>query len=226
MADEWFFAEGATGPFFDTYILVTNLSMASQPIHFTYRTGAGTVVNKVRMVGPVSRLTVNIEHEDPLLADTAVSTTVSAPVPIVAERAMYWPGDAPTWHGAHNSFGLVDTGSRWGVADGRVGGPEGFETYILIVNPEPVDAMLTMTFSRLGLSSPVVKYALVPANSRLNVTLATHAPEVLDPSGATEFSATIEATNLTRIAVERATYWNSGGTTWAGGANVPATRLR
>ncbi len=220
------FSEGATGPFFDTCLLVTNLSTATQPILFTYRTSAGTVVNKVRIVAPVSRLTVNIEHEDPLLADTAVSTTVLAPVPIVAERAMYWPGEAPTWHGVHNSFGLVDTGSRWGVADGRVGGPEGFETYILVVNPEPVEASLVMTFSRLGLPAPVVKYAVVPANSRLNVTLATHAPEVLDPSGATEFSTTIEATNLTRIAVERATYWNSGGTTWAGGANVPATRLR
>jgi hypothetical protein len=49
---------------------------------------------------------------------------------------------------------------------------------------------------------------------------------VVAASGTTEFSVTIETTNLTRIAVERATYWNSGGVTWAGGANVTGTRLR
>jgi hypothetical protein len=112
------------------------------------------------------------------------------------------------------------------VADGRVGGPEGFETYLLIVNPEPVDARVTLTFARAGLVSPVQKWIVVPANSRVNVTLDTHAPEALDPSGTTEFSAIVETTNLTRIAVERATYWNSGAENWAGGANVTATKLR
>jgi subtilisin-like proprotein convertase family protein len=222
----WFFAEGATGPYFDTYILVSNPWPSSMPVTFTYRTPSGTVVTKTLTAGPQSRLTVNVEDQDALLANTAVSTTVSAPLPVVAERAMYWPGGAATWFEAHNAFGLTETGSRWAVADGRVGGPEQFETYMLLVNPEPVDAHVTMTFARLGLASPVQKSIVLPANSRTNVTLATHAPEVLAPSGTTEFSAIVETANLTRIAVERATYWNSGGVPWAGGANVTGTRLQ
>jgi hypothetical protein len=223
---EWFFAEGATGAYFDTYILVSNPWPTSVPLTYTYRTAGGTVVTKSLTAGPLARVTVNVETQDPQLADTAVSTTVSAPVPVVAERAMYWPGGAATWFEAHNSFGLAETSSRWAVADGRVGGPEEFETYLLLVNPESVEAHVTVTFSRLGLASPVVKSLVVPPNSRTNVTLASHAPEVIAPTGTTEFSAIVETSNLTRIAVERATYWNAAGVIWAGGANVTATRLR
>lgn len=169
---------------------------------------------------------MNVETQDPALADEAVSTTVSAPEPVVAERAMYRPGTAATWREAHNSFGLTETSAKWAVADGRVGGPEQFETYLLLVNPEHVAAHVTLTFVRAGLTSPVVTAVIVPPNSRMNVTLSSHAPEVLDGEGLTEFSAMVETTNLTRIAVERATYWNSGPSAWAGGANVTAARLR
>ncbi len=223
---EWFFAEGATGPYLDTYILVSNPGFSSVPVTFTYRLPGGTVVTKVLTAAPMSRLTVNVETQDPLLADTAVSTTVSAPELIVAERAMYWPGGVATWFEAHNSFGLTETSAAWAVSDCRHGGPEQFETYLLLVNPEPVEANVTLSFVRAGLVSPVQKSIVLPANSRSNVTLPSHAPEVVAASGTTEFSVTIETTNLTRIAVERATYWNSGGVTWAGGANVTGTRLR
>lgn len=225
-AREWFFAEGATGPYFDTYILVSNPTSGSVPVTFTYRTDTGQVVKKTLTAAPHSRLTVNVETQDAKLADVAVSTTVSAPVPVVAERAMYWPGTPASWHEAHNSFGLTETGELWSVADGRAGGAEGFETYILLVNPEKVEARVLATFARPGLSSPVQKLVVVPPNSRMNVTLAAHAPEVLVPGAVTEFSVMLESGNLTRIAVERATYWNSGGSVWAGGSNVTGTRLR
>lgn len=225
-AREWFFAEGATGPFFDTYLLVSNPNYSSVPVTLTYRTDKGQVVEKTLVAAPNSRLTVNVETQDAALADTAVSTTVSAPLPIVAERAMYWPGGPGTWREAHNSFGLTETGERWAVADCREGGPEQFETYVLLVNPEPVAAHVLLTFARTGLASPVQKSIVVPANSRATVTIGSHAPEIIDPSGTTEFSVIARTTNLTRIAVERATYWDSGGQNWAGGSNVTATRLR
>ena len=50
---------------------------------------------------------------------------------------MYWPNVAQGWREAHNSFGVTETGLRWGVADGRVGGPRGLQTYILLANPNP-----------------------------------------------------------------------------------------
>jgi hypothetical protein len=40
-----------------------------------------------------------------------------------------------------------------------------------------------------------------------------------------EFGVVVESTNGVPIAVERATYWDAGGVTWAAGANVVATHL-
>ena len=71
---------------------------------------------------------------DPSLANVAVSTTVTADVPVIVERAMYWPGGGGEWYEAHNSFGATAVGTRWGLAEGRVGMGEGFETYILLAN--------------------------------------------------------------------------------------------
>ena len=58
---------------------------------------------------------------------------VTADVPVIAERAMYWPAD--DWGEAHNSFGVTETATKWGLAEGRVGGPQHFVTYILLANP-------------------------------------------------------------------------------------------
>ena len=91
------------------------------------------------------RLTVNIEAEDPALANAAVATQVTSNVPIIVERAQYWPDPAPSWYEAHNSFGVTSTGTRWGLAEGRVGLNTGYQTYILLANPnnKPVDVAIT-----------------------------------------------------------------------------------
>jgi len=62
------------------------------------------------------------------LHNAAVSTVVTSDVPIIAERSMYWPGAAVPWGEGHNSFGVVDAGTSWGLAEGRVGGPLNFHT--------------------------------------------------------------------------------------------------
>ena len=219
----WFFAEGATGPYFDTYILASNATGTPATVHFTYRTGEGVVIADTRTVPANSRLTVNVEDVDPALANVAVSTSLVSNVSIVAERAMYWPGPATTWFEAHNSFGVTETAETWAVADCREGGALGFETYVLVVNPEDVPAQIRLSFIRAN-ADPVVKTIEVPPNSRRNITLGVDAPELLDAAG-TEYGLLLQTRNLTKIAVERATYWDSGGQNWAGGNNVTATRL-
>ena len=57
-------------------------------------TARALVRNKV--VPANSRLTLYVDGEAPALADAAVSTTVVSDVPVIAERAMYWPGRRPT----------------------------------------------------------------------------------------------------------------------------------
>ena len=53
-------------------------------------------------------------------------------VPIVVERAMWWP--QPNWYEAHHAPGLTVTGTRWALAEGETGGVDGAETYVLIAN--------------------------------------------------------------------------------------------
>lgn len=43
---------------------------------------------------------------------------------------------------------IVDAGTRWGLAEGRTGGPLHYSTYILMANPESTAAEVTVTFLR------------------------------------------------------------------------------
>lgn len=236
LATTWFHAEGATGGFFDNYILVGNPSEVDAETKFTFlldgRVVVGTPkrapgVNGLGVIPAKSRFTLDVENaalvldilegDARWLVDTAVSTTVEASVPVVSERAMYWPGGALTWTEAHNSFGVTETGVKWGLAEGRNGGARGFETYILIANPSPERALVRVTFLRPDGTTTSVERT-VEAKSRF-----TLAPWEM-PTG--EFGAVVESTNGVPIVVERAMYWNGpGGQMWAGGTNVLATKL-
>src|SRR6185436_16289977 len=74
----WFLAEGATGAFFDTFILIANPNDAPAQVVTTYLPAAGAPITKTHMVAPHQRLTINIADEDPTLASAAVATRVSS----------------------------------------------------------------------------------------------------------------------------------------------------
>ncbi len=216
----WFHAEGATGPFFTTFILVSNPNGVVADLTVTYLLESGTTVVRAYSVPANGRITINVGTQDAALANAAVSTTVTATVPVVSERAMYWQGGFATWYEAHNAFGVTATGPKWGLAEGRVGTTFGYETYILLANPAATAANVRITYLRTT-GAPVVKTYTVPATSRFNVFVNGMVPELVDES----FAALIEVTNGVAIAVERALYWNDGGQTWGGGTNATAVRL-
>ena len=145
-------------------------------------------------------------------------TTISSHQPVIAGRAMYWPGSPSTWAEAHNSFGSTTLSTRWGLAEGRVGMAQGFQTCILLANPSQAAANVQITFLRENGSTVVKCFAVAPA-SRLNVGVSGAAPELQDES----FGALIEVLNGVGISVERAMYSDALGQTWAAG--TLATRL-
>ena len=91
---EWFFGEGATGAFFDLFFLIANPSAQVAQLEARYLKPDGTVVTRTYDVPANSRFNIWVDFEGPELADTAVSTTLRVlnNVPVVAERAMWWPG--------------------------------------------------------------------------------------------------------------------------------------
>jgi len=219
-AQSWFLAEGATGPFFETFILIGNPNPAAATAVVTFLTGSGQTVVRNKTIPANGRLTINIETEDPQLANVAVSTAVVASQPVVVERAMYWPGPPSTWAEAHNSFGSTFVSSKWGLAEGRVGMDHGFETYILLANPNTTAANVRITFLRAN-GATVVKTFTVTPSSRFTVGVSAAVPELQNE----EFGALVEVTNGLGIGVERALYSNALGQVWAAGTNALATRL-
>jgi hypothetical protein len=186
----------------------------------TFLTGTGQTVTRPFPVAPNGRLTVNIETVDPVLANAAVSTTVSSDLPVIAERAMYWPGSFTEWYEAHNSFGTSAVGTKWGLAEGRIGFADGFETYILLANSSATAAQVQVTFLRENGTTVVKSYTVNPT-TRFNVQVGTMVPELSNEN----FGALIEVTNGVGIAVERAMYSNALGLVWSAGTNALATRL-
>ena len=217
----WFLAEGATGPFFETFVLIANPNDAATDVTLTFLPDTGVPVTKTKSIPARSRMTVNIEAEDPALANAAVATSIAATLPVVVERAQYWPDPAPQWYEAHNSFGVTEPAVSWGLAEGRVGGPEGYQTYILLANPDASkSAPVTLTFLREGKPSFTKTFTVNPT-SRFNVTTGPGSlvPELQDE----RFGVQITAGEP--IVVERAMYSNAGGVIWSAGTNATATRL-
>ena len=217
----WFHPEGATGTYFSTFILLSNPQTTPAQVTLRFLLPNGDVIVRTKTLAAQQRLTVNPAVEgDVRLQNAAVSTVVESDVPIVSERSMYWPGEAAPFGEGHNSSGLASLATRWGLAEGRIGGTHGFDTLILLANPSPTAAQVTITYLR-DAGAPIVRTHTVPATSRFNVDVKSSVPELRDSA----FGARIEVTNAVPIAVERSLYWNANGVFWAGGSNALGTPL-
>ena len=219
----WFLAEGSTGPYFDLFVLVANPNTAAAQVEARYLLPSGQVITRQYTIAAQSRFNIWVDYEDPQLADTAVSTTLTSlnGVGIIVERSLWWPGPtAATWAEAHNAAGSTVTGPRWVLAEGSLGGPTATETYILVANTSPVSGPVRV---RLFFEDGTIaeRSFTVGATSRFNVAVG---PEFAEAAGR-RFGAVVESTGATPLAlvVERAIYDSSPGETWAAGSDALAT---
>jgi len=217
----WYLAEGATGDYFDLFVLLANPNDQDAVALVRFLKPDGTVITRTKTIAANSRANIWVDLEDPALADTAVSTTVSSTngISLLVERAMWWPGTASTWHEAHASAGLAAPAEAWGLAEGEVGGARNVATYILLANTGGTDltARVVIYFES---GTPIERDFPVKANSRFNVDVGTEFPT----AAGKRFGAVVSAAAGTLI-VERAMYWDAGGVTWAAGTNAVATPL-
>jgi uncharacterized repeat protein (TIGR01451 family) len=223
---QWFLAEGATGSYFDLFILIANPQAAPAAVQAEFLLASGQVITKQYSVNGNSRFNIWVDLEDAALADAAVSTRVTSTngVPIIVERSMWWPGPtSDTWQEAHNSPGEVTTGTRWAMAEGEVGGARDTETYVLIANTSPFAGTARVTVLFEDGTSPLTRDFSLNANSRSNVAPAADFPETIGK----RFGMLVESVGATpaQIVVERAMYSDSGGVNWAAGTNALATKL-
>ncbi len=218
----WFLAEGATGAFFDEFILLANPSTTLAQVQVDYLLPDGTVVPRAYDVAPESRLTIRVDEQHPWLADTAVSARLHSlnGVPFVAERSMWWADGG--WYEAHNSPGAVETGTRWLVSAGEVGGPQNQATYVLLANTSAFAGQARVTVLLEGGGTLERTFPLAP-NSRFNVDVATLFPETANR----RFGTLVESLgpDPAELVVEWSIYGTPGARPWELGANALAMNL-
>ncbi len=224
-ATQWFLAEGATGDYFDLFILIANPGPTPANVQADYLLDTGQVITRTYTVPGNSRFNIWVDQE-PGLANAALSTRLTSTnaVPIIVERAMWWPGPtAATWQEAHNSPGETTSGTRWALAEGEVGGPRETETYVLIANTSSFAGTARVTVLFEDGTAPVSRDFALAASSRSNVAPAADFPSTVGK----RFGMLIESLGSTpaQIVVERAMYSNANGVHWAAGTNALATRL-
>jgi hypothetical protein len=229
LATRWFLAEGATGGFFNTFVLVGNPNATDAEVRMSYLPADGSVIVRTHTVPAHGRLTINVATESPALEQAAMSTIVESTnaVPVVVERAMWWPGPtvSPTWYEGHDSLATTETGTTWALADGEAGGSTSAKTYVLVATTADgpaMDSVRLTVFRETG--GPLTKTypdLLIP-NRRFTFDLDNEFPELAGQ----RFGVLVETLNHMPVVVERAMYSNDAkGVFWAAGTNVVATRL-
>ena len=217
-ATRWFLAEGATGTFFDLYVLFANPSATEAHITAEYAKEDGTVITRNYVVGAHTRFSVYVDSI-PGLTDTSVATTVTSTnnVPIVVERAMYWPGNFFDYYEGHTSVGTTGTAQRWVIASGD--GDPATQTFVLLANTDnrPGQAELRI-MSPSGFNASLRRVVNLPANSRTTVELTGMPPRY-------GVLVTSSGPSPVELVVEPSVYRSYGGLFWASGANDVATPL-
>lgn len=220
-ATRWFLAEGATGDYFDTFVLVANPNDEAAQLQVSYLLGDGSPVERTHTVPANSRYTIWVDQDDPRLAQADVSTVVESlnEVPIIVERAMWWPGTpGGSWTEAHNSAASTATASRWVMADGQASASAW--TFVLVANTG--SEATNVRFTLLGADGRGRSVdAQVAAQQRFSIDVAGTFPEALD----TRFGLLVESLDGAPLVVERATYRDGAGIHWAAGTNSLGTPL-
>jgi DNA-binding beta-propeller fold protein YncE len=237
-ATDWFLAEGATLNLFDMYVLLANPGAVDGTATLTYLLTDGRTGTKSYPVAARSRQTVWVNGEvvnGIPLAAVSLSTLVHADVPIIVERAMWWPmgGGASGWREGHGSVASTETGTAWAVAAGEQGGTSNAQTYLLVANTSPFPGRVRLTALDEGGTNPWTEIE-VPPNSRTTVWTGgtTIGPDT--PFGGLlagqRFGALVESLPTSEgtasLVVERATYSDAGGIHWAAGTGSVATKIR
>jgi hypothetical protein len=223
----WFLAEGATGDYFDLFVLIANPGSQAASVRAQYLLPSGQVVTKSYVVEPRSRFNVWVDREDTRLADTSVSTVITSTngVPVVVERAMWWPGPSGVgWREAHASAGSTQPALDWLVSDGEVGGAAVTSTYVLLANVGNAGLAVDVQVVFDDATPTVTRRYTLAANSRSNIDVGRDFPTT---SGHRIGVITRSVGSPTpSLVVERSTYWDVGPERWAAGTNALGFVLR
>jgi hypothetical protein len=211
----WYLAEGSTAWGFYTRVTIENPNNSRLHARLTYMTRDGEVDGGVVSLAPESQTTINPAD---VLGQTDFSTRVKCVEgdPIAVDRTMTWTSydqsrpygpdtsmisePYPYYYGydeGHSSVGVTAPTTTWYLPEGC--SAYGFETWLLIQNPNVGRARCTITYMTEDAGPiKVVKYVAGGFRASFNMK---------DDIG--EKSASIEVDSDVPVIPERATYKNN-----------------
>ena len=201
-ATTWYFAEGATGPFWLFYLL-GNPGAAPAQVTIRYLCEAGGPSTTTRALPPHSRTTIFVNAQDPALASASCGAAIAADAPIFAERAMYLDAGGQIGGGAAGA-GSPALDTSWRFAEGAAS--PFFDAYLLLANPASAPATVSVTF-HLANGLAVTRAYDVPGERRRTLDLGALArvDAALDGLRAAPFW--IALTSSQPIVAERSMWW-------------------
>ncbi len=208
---ELYFAEGYTGPGFDTYILLSNPDSQAQKAEIKLFGAQGPLYSAAMDVAPRSRYTLHLNDLVPP-GDVAAEIGLEDGSQLKAQRSMYF--DYHGLKGGHTTQAST-AAHEWYFAEGFTGA--GFDTYVLVFNPQASVAHVNLRM--MTPESSREQYLEVAPLSRCTVSLNDILP------GAE--IATVLAADVPVVA-ERAMYFDKDGAQGGSvvmGAGSPAEEL-
>lgn len=203
-ATSWFLAEGYESPDFDTFVLLYNPGTLTATATATFLRESGAPIPVPAVIPPKGRCTITAS-DVPGLGTAAFSVAVVSDQPTLVERSTFFDYQSPTTGqrraGGSASRAIGSLGTSLDLAEGYSG--RGFDTWILVANPNALPADITATYLTDAGTSIVESFA-IPGNSR-HTTLVGLLPGIDGTSHATHVEASIP------VAVERAEYFGYGG---------------
>ena len=113
---------------------------------------------------------------------------------MVSERCMYWKGMIT----GHNSIGVTSPSKNWYLAEGSTG--EGFETWVLVGNPNEENTNVAITYMTETGDVPGPVFTLGPLQRR-SFNVAETVPDT--------WSVSTKVVADKGVGAERAMYWNN-----------------
>ncbi|MBK5093504.1 MAG: PD40 domain-containing protein [Actinobacteria bacterium] len=192
----WYLAEGTTAWGFSAYITIENPNTTGVTVDITYMTNTGSTAGPSLILPPQSQTTV-----DPNLTvpnqDFSTAVFCREGLTIAVDRTMTWTGTGAASPEGHNSVGVTSPDTAWYLPEGS--SEWGFECWLLIQNPNNVDATCQVTYMREG-AAAVTLPKTVPANSRRTYNMETDIGR---------FDSSIRVTSDYPVIPERAMYRNN-----------------
>ncbi|BCS32939.1 hypothetical protein TBR22_A21630 [Luteitalea sp. TBR-22] len=217
----WYFAEGSTntvpGFAFEEEILIGNPGGTTAAVTLRFLpAGGGAPIIGTTTVAPYSRQGINVRQFVPR-GDAALEVISTADV--VVERSMYWgrglfnfgpayTGGSPVtdMRGGHNVLGANAPQLRWMFAEGAIGGPYQFQTYVLVSNPSTEPAYVRVNLFP-GTGGHLIEGAWIAPGSRETFWINDVVARQIGPRERLEFAIDVESANNVPVVAERAMYW-------------------